>query len=231
MKKFVLSFLCLMLILAVVPISSVGAENTPIITVGTVTAKQGNNVSVPISIANNPGIFTMAFCITYDTAALEYVTYEEGYLSDYNIKNHSDKGWLSFVNVEDGDCNNNEILFTLIFKVKEEAINGRYEIGIVNNKPDMYGDSLHNSFSNKNEQFIVPTVISGYVNVNDINKGDANDDGKINMKDYVLVLQKANGWDVELNEVNADVNGDNKINMKDYVLILQKANGWDVEFK
>ncbi len=61
--------------------------------------------------------------------------------------------------------------------------------------------------------------------------GDANDDGMINMIDYVLVLLKANGWDVEINDYNADVNGDNKINMKDYVLILQKANGWDVEFK
>ncbi|MBQ6884998.1 MAG: dockerin type I repeat-containing protein [Clostridia bacterium] len=63
-----------------------------------------------------------------------------------------------------------------------------------------------------------------------INYGDANGDGKITGKDYSLIVQHINGWDVEIIEANADVNGDSKINGKDYALIVRHINGWDVTF-
>lgn len=58
--------------------------------------------------------------------------------------------------------------------------------------------------------------------------GDTNGDGKINGKDYTLVLQSINGWDVTVDKDAADVNGDGKINGKDYALLLQFINGWNV---
>ncbi|MBQ6885000.1 MAG: hypothetical protein IJN56_04595 [Clostridia bacterium] len=63
-----------------------------------------------------------------------------------------------------------------------------------------------------------------------IKYGDVNGDGKINGKDYALVLQSINGWDVSIDKTAADVNGDSKVNGKDYALILQYINGWDVTF-
>jgi len=63
-----------------------------------------------------------------------------------------------------------------------------------------------------------------------VNYGDANGDGKITGKDYSLIVQHINGWDVEIIEANADVNGDSKINGKDYALIVRHINGWDVTF-
>ena len=60
--------------------------------------------------------------------------------------------------------------------------------------------------------------------------GDLNGDGKINLKDSMLLLQYLAGWEVELNEANADVNGDGKVNLKDSMLLLQYLAGWESEF-
>lgn len=68
--------------------------------------------------------------------------------------------------------------------------------------------------------------------VNVYNKsGDTNGDGKINVKDYAVLIQYLNGWNVELDEAAADVNADEKINVKDYALLIQYLNGWNVELK
>ena len=59
--------------------------------------------------------------------------------------------------------------------------------------------------------------------------GDANGDGRINNKDLGLLMQKLNGWDVEISDAVADINADGKVNNKDYGLLMQYVNGWDVE--
>ena len=59
--------------------------------------------------------------------------------------------------------------------------------------------------------------------------GDANSDGRINNKDLGLLMQKLNGWDVEISDAVADINADGKVNNKDYGLLMQYVNGWDVE--
>ncbi len=58
--------------------------------------------------------------------------------------------------------------------------------------------------------------------------GDVNDDGSINGRDYALLLQYLNDWDVTINESAADVNNDGNINGRDYSLLLQYLNDWDV---
>lgn len=59
--------------------------------------------------------------------------------------------------------------------------------------------------------------------------GDANGDGRINNKDLGLLMQKLNGWSVEISDAVADINADGKVNNKDYGLLMQYVNGWDVE--
>ena len=59
--------------------------------------------------------------------------------------------------------------------------------------------------------------------------GDANGDGKINIRDLGLIQQHLNGWDVELDLTAADANGDGKVNIRDLGLIQQYLNGWNVE--
>ena len=63
--------------------------------------------------------------------------------------------------------------------------------------------------------------------------GDANEDGKVDLKDVILIRRCiAGGWDVKLNEINADVNDDSVVDLKDVIYIRRYiAGGWDVEFK
>ena len=54
--------------------------------------------------------------------------------------------------------------------------------------------------------------------------GDANGDGKVNLKDAILVLKAINGG-AAVDAVSSDVNKDNKVNLKDAILILKFVNG------
>jgi len=60
--------------------------------------------------------------------------------------------------------------------------------------------------------------------------GDANEDGKINIKDSALVRRYVAGWNVVINMNASDVNGDGKINIKDSALIRRYVAGWNVTF-
>ncbi len=63
----------------------------------------------------------------------------------------------------------------------------------------------------------------------DVIIGDVNGDQKVNGRDYTLLMQYINGWDVEINTSASDVNGDQKINGRDYTLLMQYINGWDIQ--
>ena len=61
--------------------------------------------------------------------------------------------------------------------------------------------------------------------------GDLNDDGEVNVRDYGLLQQYLNDWDVTINLAAADVNGDDEVNVRDYGLLQQYLNDWDVVLK
>ncbi len=58
--------------------------------------------------------------------------------------------------------------------------------------------------------------------------GDANSDNIINGRDYTLITQHINGWDINILYEACDVDRDGKINGKDVAIIIQYLNGWDV---
>lgn len=58
--------------------------------------------------------------------------------------------------------------------------------------------------------------------------GDVNGDGKVSVRDALLICQKSVGQSVEINESVADVNGDGKVSVRDALLICQKSVGHDV---
>ena len=51
--------------------------------------------------------------------------------------------------------------------------------------------------------------------------GDANDDGKINLDDVVVLAQYVAEWDIECNEAALDTNGDGTVNLDDIVHLAQ----------
>lgn len=58
---------------------------------------------------------------------------------------------------------------------------------------------------------------------------DINNDGKVNTRDYVVIVRYINDWDVEVSINAADVNGDGLINARDCALLIQYLSGWDVK--
>ena len=59
--------------------------------------------------------------------------------------------------------------------------------------------------------------------------GDVNGDDIVNNKDFGILRQYLNNWDVTINESNADVNADGIVNNKDMGILRQYLNNWDVE--
>lgn len=56
--------------------------------------------------------------------------------------------------------------------------------------------------------------------------GDANGDGKVNVKDVMTILKYVASWNVNINLDNADVLNDSKVNVRDAMLILKVSAGW-----
>ena len=61
--------------------------------------------------------------------------------------------------------------------------------------------------------------------------GDVNSDGVVNNKDFALLRQFLNGWDVEIDPIAAEMTDDGRVNNKDLGILRQYLNGWDVELK
>lgn len=162
-KRIISVLLCLILMTAIGITTT--AVSTPNITLSNVKAMPGETVTIEIKIANNPGIMAMSFCITYDSDAFEYAGYGRGYLSRYTIKDHADKGQIAFVNDEAGNKSNNGVMLSVKFLVKENAKPGKHTITIANQNREKHGNKLHNSFSNSDLKYIVPSVTAGSITV------------------------------------------------------------------
>lgn len=61
--------------------------------------------------------------------------------------------------------------------------------------------------------------------------GDVNEDGKVDKRDALIVMQYDAGWPVLINGWQGDVNADGKTNLQDAVLILKYDAGLDVQLK
>ena len=61
--------------------------------------------------------------------------------------------------------------------------------------------------------------------------GDANEDGRADMLDALLILDYAAGIEVTINQTNAEVDGNGKVDISDALLILQYDAAWDIELK
>lgn len=162
-KVLALFFSLILCITFVLPINA--ATQNPTITIDNKSIMPGEEATVNIKITNNPGIMAMAFCVTYDKNAIEYVAHAEGFISDSQIVNHADSGYVSIVTVSGSDMNNNDVIIAVTFKAKDNAPAGKYIINLANCYPDKYGNQLHNSFSNSKGKYVVPTVIAGSITV------------------------------------------------------------------
>lgn len=189
--------------------------NAPTITVATVNGSAGKEVTVGISIENNPGINGLSFKINYDKSKLSLTGYEDGTLSGWivgvgageravwsNTSNSSDKG---------------EVL-KLKFTVLDSAGEGTAKVEII--------DLMACNDEDKEIEF---SVVSGCVNIKNRLPGDVNNDGKVNIFDVTRLERYLAGFNVEINKNNANVNGDDKVNLFDLTRLKRYLAGFDVE--
>ena len=188
------------------------------ITVGTITrARPGTEVTVPISLTENPGITGIGMKIEYDKTRLRLTGYSDAGLT----------GWVVGVGTGEkavwGDAVGSTItgdILTLTFTVLEGAEDGLAEITVT--ELDITDLDVNN---------VEFSVTSGGVTVANSIPGDVNGDGRVAIADVVTLKRYLAGMDVEIDPVAADVNGDGKQTIADVVLIMRYLAGMDVVLK
>jgi len=90
--------------------------------------KPGQEFNVSVSIENNPGFAAAALEFDYDSDALEFIGFgSDGLIGGVIIPN-VDEAALAYLSGT--DMKNNGVLFTALFKVKDNAESGNYSIQI-----------------------------------------------------------------------------------------------------
>lgn len=196
--------------------------STPLFRITSANVLAGENFDLDLTISNNPGITALQVSIEFDTSSIEMTGIEhKGLFSNpstcSNTFNSPFK--VSWYSQNSNNETENGVLATLHFHALDTAQNGDYPITVSYDEDNVFNSSFDNVyFSTENAT----------VTVRDCLYGDVNRDGKINMKDIVLLQKHLNGYDDAYDSKAADVYFDNTINMKDIVLLQQYLNGYDV---
>lgn len=129
-------------------------DSTPTISVGTVSAKPGDKVQVPIEYTGNPGTMGILFEIEYDGKALEYIGSDRGnVISDCEVSGADGK--LSLIAVANEDTDKDGTLVYLNFNVNENA-SGETEIKL---------NLGENAVCNYDEKVISVTARNGKITI------------------------------------------------------------------
>ena len=160
LKKLISLILCLSLCLCLVSgalVTKAATINKGIITVDTVEGITGDTVTVPIRIAENPGILAVSISITYDSSVLTYEKFYKGnVITDYMVVDHPTKNLIRLVSLCAWDTTNDDVILTLQFEIANNATMGLHPISIEYSSGD---------FCNENLDRIMPEIVSGGVNV------------------------------------------------------------------
>ena len=198
--------------------------SAPSFRISQVAGKPGSEVSVDISIENNPGITSFNYVIEYpDELTLTGVEYHDLFSSKATGSSRKESPFImSWFSTNSADENANGVIATMKFTINITAEGGIYPITLTYDSDNVFNSEFDNQFF---------AIVDGGITVKSTIPGDINGDTKVNMKDIVLLQQYLNGWNVAIDEAAANVNGDSTINMKDIVLLQQYLNGWEVVLK
>ena len=120
MKKII--SLILAMAIAIMAINFVMAEDKTIIEIESITANSGDTISVPIKVTNNTnGVATVSLTIDYDSNLLTYQNYEKGVYQAETIVNSKTAGQLVVGTMSVSNFTGDGALFTLNFKVNDNA--------------------------------------------------------------------------------------------------------------
>lgn len=160
LKKVFTYLLCFCICLSLLSglgLTQAATINEGIVTVGTIEAKTGDSVVVPITFTENPGIMALSISITYDSKYLEYVEDITGdILWDKLVVDHPNKNLIRYVSLDDMDSEVNGVLISIRFKIKDDAPMGLQKISIEYSSGDFCDQKLNR---------IMPEVVSGGIKI------------------------------------------------------------------
>lgn len=128
-------FCCLlaaMLFISSLPAVQAASTSTPKVSVQTVSATAGDEVSVTVTLSGNTGFSDLSIELDYDPAILTLVRAEQKALTSNCLKsqNLTDRPysliWLSGTSL----CTSNGTLATLTFCVSDDALSGSYPVSV-----------------------------------------------------------------------------------------------------
>ncbi len=159
-KKFVISIsacvLALVLLIVGIVLVVTNSKYKGEISLEDTVANAGDTVSIPLRIAENPGIWGGQLIYTYDANALEYVSCANGNVFDECLVNDKNGTIVFLITQQDFENTEiNDIIATVKFKVNDDAASGDYEIAV---------DEASN-FCDKDGEYVYPRFKTGIVTV------------------------------------------------------------------
>ena len=144
--------LAVMLTMCVTTATAMDADNGSAATITVETVKQAvkvdDEVTLNVSIANNPGFVVFDFTIQYNKEKLELQGIENGSFEG-SLLGNTVAGKVHFTGAVQQECMEDGTLFILKFKVKADCSNGT-QVGL-----------KATTFKNANNATILPTIVSG----------------------------------------------------------------------
>ncbi len=188
--------------------ASTGQESDGILTVESVRARPGQEVTVGISFTNNPGVMVMALGLDYDSSKLTLTGFEDAGFTGWSVNTAAI--WL-------GDSNSsfNGTILKLKFRVADNAPEGDIPVTLRYAEGDI---------ANAGGTPLLPKCNPGKVTVSNILPGDITGDGKVNAMDLLRLKKYLAGDSVTL-VGSGDITGDGKINAMDLLRLKKYLAG------
>lgn len=149
-----------------------------------VSSESGNindTVDVKVLIENNPSITALRISLAYSTTDLELLEINNGGVFEEAITHSqtlSSPITISWYSQNSQDCNNNGILATLKFRIKENASSS--EISLSYDEDDVFNSSFDNVYF-ETQNGTVSVLEQSYL------LGDTNGDGIVNIRDVTAI--------------------------------------------
>ncbi len=136
--------------------TEIPAVEAGILEIGKASGKPGDEVTVPVTFKENPGVWAISLMLGYDETALTYVEYTEGDIFDeYDV--YADSGMFRSLFNASGITNvkGNGNVVDITFKINEDAQPGDYELTITD------GTNL----CDEDEASVLPKLVHGNITV------------------------------------------------------------------
>lgn len=186
------------------------------IVIDSVEVSAGATVEITVNIQNNPGILGAVLNLEFDSE-LVLISAETG--TAWRMLNYTAPSYLendcSFVwDGTSADATNGSII-VLTFEVPSYA-----EVGY-----EYYVNMYYTDGNIRNEDLegINVSIEEGYVTVistvDEVNVGDVNSDGVVDVADVITLRRFLAGYEIEIDELAADLDSDNQITIADVILL------------